>query len=152
MGGGTPLYYKHLSIVSPYEISANRVICSLMIQPIFIIFLKKGPLVWKVSSSITNLKYLLFTSFLISTNWFVFTWAIANGQLLDASLGYFINPILNVVLGVSFLKESLSRIKWTGVVLAVIGVAIQVVALGTLPWISLILGSSFASYALLRKK
>ena len=72
--------------------------------------------------------------------------------MLDASLGYYINPLINVVLGLIFLKESLSRIKWIAVGLAFIGVMVQVVALGSLPWVSLVLPISFAFYALVRKQ
>ena len=79
------------------------------------------------------------STLLISINWMVFIWAINNDRMLDASLGYFINPIINVILGLIFLNESLSRIKWIAVGLASVGVLVQVFALGALPWVSLVL-------------
>ena len=150
--GFAPLYFKHLEFIPVYEILAHRVIWSLVVTALFISFSRKWSNVWVVCKSPKSLLFLALTTLLISTNWLVFIWAINNGRMLDASLGYFINPIINVVLGLVFLNESLSRIKWIAVALAVVGVLIQIAILGALPWISLVLPFSFAFYGLLRKK
>lgn len=150
--GFAPLYFKYLAFIPVYEILAHRVIWSLVVTALFISFTGGWANVQKVCKHPKSLLFLAVTTLLISTNWLVFIWAINNGRMLDASLGYFINPIINVVLGLIFLKESLSRIKWIAVGLAVIGVLIQIATLGTLPWISLVLPFSFAFYGLLRKK
>ncbi len=152
MWGFAPIYFKHLEFVPVYEILAHRVIWSTLVTAAIISFTGTWPKVLKVCKSPKSMMFLVVTTLLISTNWVVFIWAVNNGHMLDASLGYFINPLINVVLGLIFLNESLSRIKWIAVALALIGVLIQVVQLGALPWISLALPFSFAFYALLRKK
>ncbi|WP_028863039.1 EamA family transporter RarD [Psychromonas aquimarina] len=152
MWGFAPIYFKHLEFVPVYEILAHRVIWSALVTAVIISFTGTWPKVLKVCKSPRSMMFLGVTTLLISTNWLVFIWAVNNGHMLDASLGYFINPLINVVLGLIFLNESLSRIKWIAVALALIGVLIQVVQLGALPWISLVLPFSFAFYALLRKK
>jgi len=88
---------------------------------------------------------------LISVNWLVYVWAVTNGQVVEASLGYFINPLLNVVLGVLVLKERLNRAQWIAVALAAIGVAYLTAFAGRPPWIALVLAASFATYGLIRK-
>lgn len=150
--GFAPLYFKYLSFIPVYEILAHRVIWSFVVTALFISLTGKWPNVLSVCKSSKSLLFLSVTTLLISINWLVFIWAINNGRMLDASLGYFINPIINVVLGLVFLKESLTRIKWLAVGLASIGVLIQIIALGALPWVSLVLPFSFAFYGLLRKK
>ena len=99
-----------------------------------------------------NIFLLICTSVLISANWLTYIWAVNNGHLLDASLGYFINPIINVLLGMVFLSEKLRKLQWVAILLAVAGILIQVVALGYLPWVALVLSCSFGFYGLLRKK
>ncbi len=152
MWGFAPIYFKYLEFIPVYEILAHRVIWSAVVTAIILSFLGGWPKVLEVSQSPKKLVFLCVTTLLISTNWVVFIWAINNGRMLDASLGYFINPLINVVLGLIFLNESLSRIKWIAVALALIGVLIQVLQLGELPWVSLVLPFSFAFYALIRKK
>jgi len=152
MWGFAPLYFKYLEAIPVYEILAHRVIWSTLVTAIFITYLKDWPNVWQVLSSVNNLSILIITSVLISANWLVFIWAVNHGRMLETSLGYFINPLFNVILGFIFLSERLSRLKWFAVILACIGVAAQAWQLGELPWVSLVLPLSFACYGLLRKK
>lgn len=152
MWGFAPIYFKYLEFIPVSEILAHRVIWSVLVTGIIISILGAWENVWLICKSPKKLALLLVTTLLISCNWMVFIWAINNERMLDASLGYFINPIINVVLGLLFLKESLSRIKWIAVGLAFTGVLVQVFALGELPWVSLVLPTSFAFYALIRKK
>jgi len=152
MWGFVPLYFKHLDFIPVYEILAHRVIWSVVVTATFITYLKHWPDVICVCRSYKNLLMLIITSLLISCNWLVFIWAINNEQMLGASLGYFINPIINVVLGLIFLNERLSRLKWIAVSIATIGVLAQAWQLGELPWVSLVLPMSFGLYGLLRKK
>jgi len=91
------------------------------------------------------------SALLLSSNWFVYIWSVNNGHVLDASLGYFINPLINVMLGMLVLKETLRRGQWLAIGLAACGVAWLTWSAGELPWIALILGISFACYGLLRK-
>ena len=150
--GFAPLYFKYLAFIPVYEVLAHRVIWSLIVTAIILFLLGGWSKVADACRSPKKLVFLSVTSLLISTNWIVFIWAINNGRMLDASLGYFINPLINVVLGLIFLNESLSRIKWIAIALALIGVLTQVLQLGELPWVSLVLPLSFAFYALIRKK
>ena len=152
MWGIAPLYFKYLEAIPVYEILAHRVIWSTLVTAIFISYLKDWPNVLQVVGSIKNLSMLTITSLLISANWLVFIWAVNNDRMLEASLGYFINPLFNVLLGLIFLNERLSRLKWFAVSFAFIGVAVQAWQLGELPWVSLVLPLSFACYGLLRKK
>jgi len=91
------------------------------------------------------------SALLLSSNWFVYIWSVNNGHVLDASLGYFINPLINVMLGMLVLKETLRRGQWLAIGVAACGVAWLTWSAGELPWIALILGMSFACYGLLRK-
>ena len=150
--GIAPIYFKYLEFVPIYEVLAHRVIWSAVFTTIVITFRGGWPKAIAVLRKPKNIFFLICTSLLITFNWTVFIWAINNGRMLEASLGYFINPLINVLLGLLFLHESFSRLKWIAILLALIGVMIQVVQLGTLPWVSLVLPISFGLYALLRKK
>ena len=150
--GVAPLYFKHLGFIPVYEILAHRVIWSVVVTALLVSYLKDWSNVISVCRSYKSLLMLTITSLLISCNWLVFIWAINNGKMLEASLGYFINPIVNVVLGLIFLNERLSRLKLWAILLAFIGVTAQAWQLGELPWVSLVLAFSFAFYGLLRKK
>ena len=94
----------------------------------------------------------MITTMLVSSNWLVFIWAIQQDRILEASLGYYINPLVNVVLGMVFLSERLSRWQGVAVLLAAIGVGVMIVGVGTLPWVALSLALTFGFYALVRKK
>ncbi|WP_354623948.1 EamA family transporter RarD [Psychromonas sp. MME2] len=152
MWGFAPVYFKYLQFIPVYEILAHRVVWSLLVTALIISYSNGWGNVLQLLQSPKKIALLALTSLLISGNWMMFIWAINNGYMLDASLGYFINPIINVLFGLFFLQESLSRIKWLAVMLAVIGVSIQVVQLGEIPWIALFLANSFAIYGLVRKK
>ena len=95
---------------------------------------------------------LLLSATLLATNWGIFIWSVNNGHVLDASIGYYINPLVNIVLGLFFLQERLSRHQWVAVILATTGVLIQVVSFGSVPWIALILAGCFGVYGLIRKQ
>lgn len=152
MWGIAPIYFKTIGEVSPLEILSHRVIWSFFFLA-GLIFLSKG---WK--TVITTLKnkrkmaYLVTTGFLVGGNWLIFIWAINAGHLLDASLGYYINPLLNVVLGMLFLGERLRKLQWIAVAFAAIGVLIQLITFGSIPIVALALACSFGFYGLLRKK
>jgi chloramphenicol-sensitive protein RarD len=103
-------------------------------------------------SSRRQLGIYLVTTGLITTNWLIFIWAVNSGHIVQTSLGYYINPVVNVILGVLFLGERLNRNQWISISLAILGVTSLVVNLGTLPWVSLTLAVTFGFYALIRKK
>lgn len=150
--GISPLYFKHIDVLPVFEIISHRVIWSVLFLAIILTVIGQWPRFIKLLKSPKLMGLLCLSTALISTNWLVFIWSINNDHMLDASLGYFINPLVNVLLGLIFLNESLSRIKWFALFLAFCGVGVQVVELGSLPWISLVLPFSFAFYGLVRKK
>ena len=100
--------------------------------------------VWRAVSSWHTLSALLLTAALIGCNWFAFLIAMENGQILQSSLGYFITPLVSILLGFVFLGERLHAVQWVAVALAAAGVANQILAVGELPWIALVLAGSFS--------
>jgi chloramphenicol-sensitive protein RarD len=150
--GFAPLYFKLLTDIAPAEILMHRVVWSSVILLVMIIAMRNWSqlvAVLKQPKLVINLS--LSASFL-AVNWFLFIWAVNNDHLLDASLGYYINPLFNVVLGMLFFQERLRRNQLIAVGLAFIGVLIQLIALGTLPLISIVLAATFGIYGLIRKK
>jgi len=152
MWGIAPIYFKTLQQVSALEILSHRVIWSFFFLA-GLIYLSKG---WgKIRVILRQPKTLIMltaTALLVGANWLIFIWAVNNNYMLDASLGYFINPLLNVILGMLFLGERLRSLQWVAVALAACGVAVQLIQFGSLPWIALALAGSFGCYGLLRKK
>ncbi|GLX78418.1 chloramphenicol resistance permease RarD [Thalassotalea insulae] len=152
MWGLAPIYFKLLLAVTPDEIMVHRVVWSSLLLSIIVILTGK----WRAFIAIIKqpqiLTKLLLTATILGTNWFLFIWAVNNDHLLDASLGYFINPLLSVALGVIFLQERLRKWQLFAVLLAISGVLIQLISFGSLPIISLALASTFGVYGLLRKK
>ncbi|MCW8331096.1 EamA family transporter RarD [Photobacterium sp. SDRW27] len=152
MWGIAPIYFKSLQHVSPLEILSHRVIWSFFFLAGLIIIGKGWGKIRAVLGKPKTLLILVATAFLVGGNWLIFIWAVNNNFMLDASLGYYINPLFNVVLGMLFLGERLRPLQWLAVVLAACGVAVQLFQFGSLPWIALALATSFGLYGLLRKK
>src|SRR6202035_2633766 len=107
--------------------------------------------VWRALADRRVVLRLAFSATFITTNWLAYVWAVMHGHVLDASLGYFINPLVNVLLGVVLLAERLNRVQWTAVFLAACGVVYLTYETGHLPWIALCLAFSFATYGFIRK-
>lgn len=149
--GFFPIYFKAVAGASPLEVVAHRVIWSLALLAA-LISLRRG---WRLVARVLGAPRLLLTlagsAGVISLNWGVFIWAVDQGRILECSLGYYINPLVSVLLGVVALGERLRPGQWLAVVLAVVGVGVQVVSFGTLPWVALTLAVSFALYGFIRK-
>ncbi|WP_151705302.1 EamA family transporter RarD [Nitrincola alkalilacustris] len=152
MWGIAPLYFHQVSFVPPMEVLSHRVVWSCVLVILLILALGKWRQTRDVLKQPRSVKFLLLSSALIGLNWLVFIWAINNGKLLDASLGYFINPLISVGLGMLFFKEKLRRLQVLAVSMAVIGVLIQLILFGELPWVALVLAFTFAFYGMVRKK
>lgn len=150
--GIAPLYFKQLAFVPAMEILLHRIVWSFLLLAIILTALQQWPKVQAVLRQPKLLAAMLGTALLLAGNWGLFIWAVNNGHMLDASLGYYINPLLNVLLGMLFLGERLRKLQWAAVVLAAIGVVFQLITYGSLPWIALVLAGSFALYGLFRKK
>lgn len=146
-----PVYFKAVAHVAPLEILAHRVIWSLLFLALLLSIRRRWGAFRKAVLHRPTLLILTITSLTISANWFVYIWAVTNGQIVQASLGYFINPLVSVLLGFIFLKEQLDPMEWLAVVLAAAGVLWLTLAAGVFPWISLFLAISFGIYGLLRK-
>lgn len=153
--GLLPLYWALLNHISPYNILAERIIWSGICMAIVVFGMhikqfKKDFQLLKEQRS--QLVLLLVASVIISINWFTYIWAITNNQVMNTSLGYYINPLFNVVLGVILFKEFLSLPKKLSVLIATIGIALLTYQLGSLPIVSLILAVSFGLYGVVKKK
>lgn len=149
--GAVPIYWKSVGTVSAHEMIALRVLWALPFAAILLWLLRGWGDVRRALASRRTFSALLLTAALIGVNWFVFIEAVARGKVLQTSLGYFINPLINIVLGFVFLGERLRTVQWVAVALAALGVANQIVGVGEFPWIALVLALSFGTYGLLRK-
>ena len=146
-----PLYFKALQQVAPLEMLAQRVAWSLLFVMAVLAWQRR--FAW-LPAALGNRRVLLSfaaSSGFIALNWFVYIWAVTNGRVVEASLGYFINPLVNVLIGALVLHERLRRAQWAAVALAALGVLWLTWQAGQPPWIALVLAGSFASYGLLRK-
>lgn len=150
--GIAPLYFKYIDHISPLEIIMHRVIWSFLLLFLLVLLTGQLKVVIGVLKQPKLLSILVITSVLIGVNWLIFIWAVNNDKMLEASLGYFINPLLNVALGMMFLKERLPKLQLCAVALAFFGVALQLIVFGSIPWVSLALAFSFGIYGLIKKK
>lgn len=150
--GVAPLYFKQINFIAATEILVHRIVWSCLLLLLVLLMLKQGPRLMTLLRQPKLMLWLLFTAVILGANWGLFIWAVNSDHMLDASLGYYINPLLNVLLGMLFLGERLRRLQWLALGLAASGVAIQIVIFGSIPWLALALAGSFAVYGLLRKK
>lgn len=149
--GLIPLYFRAVHAVSPVEVLAHRIIWSFLLLALVLtvqqnfgwlrLLRQQRQIVWNFAASAA----------LLSVNWLVYVWAVGSGHVVDASLGYFINPLLSVALAVVVLKERLRAWQWAAVGVAGLGVVWLTLLTGQLPWIGIALASSFGLYGLLRK-
>jgi chloramphenicol-sensitive protein RarD len=147
-----PIYFKLLASVPAVEIIVNRAIWS-AISGSLLLLVWKHPGWWReLRDNPRRLAILAGSGTLIASNWLIYVWAVNNDRMVEASLGYFINPLVNVMLGMLLLRERLRPLQWLAVGLAVIGVAQQVWQVGSLPWVSLALALTFGFYGLIRKQ
>ncbi len=152
MWGFMPLYLLLVRQVPAFEFVGWRIVWTLPVCLLIVAFRGQFPAIRDALNDRRSLLILTASASLISINWVVYVWAIQQNQVYAASLGYYINPLVNVLLGTMLLKETLSRAQWIAVGLAGIGIAVLAAgALSTL-WISLMLAFSFAAYGLLRKQ
>jgi chloramphenicol-sensitive protein RarD len=149
--GFFPVYFKAVQVVPPLEMVSHRIVWSLAFLLILVVW--KG--MWQEILSVLKrpkaLAALTASTLLIATNWLVFIFAVSSGEVLQSSLGYFINPLVSVLLGFLFLKERLERPQWISLFLAATGVLYLALEYGRVPWISLLLALSFGLYGLIRK-
>jgi chloramphenicol-sensitive protein RarD len=147
-----PLYFKAIQALAPVEIIVHRALWSALFGALLLKIWKHPGWLGELLDHPKRFATLATSGILIAGNWLVYVWAVNNGRMLDASLGYYINPLVSVLLGMLVLGERLRRLQWLAVILAAAGVAQQLWQAGSLPWVSLALALSFACYGLLRKQ
>ena len=150
--GFLPLYLILVRTVPAFEFVAWRIIWTLPLCLLIVAFRKQGPDLRRALANRKLLGWLLLSATLIAVNWVVYVWAIQQGHVYAASLGYYINPLVNVLLGTLVLGEKLSRLQWSAVALAAVGVSLLLGGALTTMWISLTLALSFGTYGLVRKQ
>ena len=149
--GMLPIYWKLLGHVPTAQLLSHRITWSFVVLAVFLILTRR---VAKLRSSLSPAvwgSYVL-ASLLIGVNWFIYVWSVNAGYIVEASLGYFINPLLSVLLGVFFMRERLRPLQWAPLGLAAAGVIYLTFDYGRLPWIALSLAVTFSLYGLVKKK
>ena len=148
-----PLYWSLLAHVPASEVTMHRVVWSLpVLLALVYLSARRRTEFSRLLGSIRQLQLLAITAVLITLNWGVYVWAVAHGQVLEASMGYFLTPLINITAGVLLFQEKLSPLKWLAIAFAAAGVLFYIVSLGVLPWVALTVAVSFSSYGILRKR
>ncbi|MCY7495440.1 EamA family transporter RarD [Bacillus safensis] len=151
-----PLYWKLMEHISSGEILAHRILWSFVFMCGILLYLKQvRPAMQTVKGLILDGKAffsLLLSAILISVNWYVYIWAVNHGLMLEASLGYYINPLVSVLLGIIFLKERLNKLQSIAILIAAFGVILSTVQYGSFPVVAFLLALSFGFYGLIKKR
>ena len=145
-----PLYFHALDEVPPLQILAHRMVWSLAFLLILLVLRRQWKWLEQVRRSRVFFSFVL-SALLLSANWLVYIWSVTNHHVIEASLGYFINPLVNIMLGYLILKERMRPAQWAAIAVAALGVGWLTWQAGTVPWIALILAFTFGAYGLLRK-
>ncbi len=149
--GLLPLYWKLVKALSPYQIFSHRVVWSLVFMMVLLLFSRQLTAFIKLIQQPKMWLKVLGPAVFISINWLVYIWSVNSGYVIEASLGYFINPLVLTIFGSLFFKETITRLQAVGILLATVGVLYKTLAYGQVPWIALVLAFSFATYGLLKK-
>ncbi len=150
--GFLPAYWKQMQQVSAFEILCHRIVWSCIFLTLIISFQKRWTEVGSIVKTPSKLKGLILSGILIGVNWFVYIWAVNSGRVVETSLGYYINPMINVLIGYLLLGETFSRLQCIAVLFALAGVIYSLIAYGALPMFALTLAITFAFYGYCRKK
>ncbi|MGV9312657.1 EamA family transporter RarD [Streptomyces sp. NPDC003691] len=152
MWGLVPLFWPLLKPAGATEILAHRMTWSLVVVALALLVLKRWQWIRELLRDRRKLGFISVAAVVISVNWGVFIWAVNTGRVVEASLGYFINPLVTIAIGVLVLKERLRSVQWAAVGIGVLAVLVLTVGYGQPPWVSLVLAFSFAVYGLAKKK
>ncbi len=150
--GFLPVYFKTVGAVDPLEVLTQRVIWAVPFGALILAIRKQWPEVRRALTHRAMLGWLALSALFIAVNWFTYIWAIQDERIFETSLGYYINPLTNMLVGVVFLGERLRRQQSLAVLLAAIGVLVLTVSGGQVPWVALVLAITFTVYAVIRKK
>ena len=146
-----PIYWKYLSHVSALQLLGHRILWSFALLLLILVFTGQVDSLRRKIFDLKTLRIYSIAAVLIGINWLTYVWAVNAGFIVETSLGYFINPLISVVLGMIFFKERLRPLQWVPVVLAALGVTYLTISYGRLPWIALTLAFSFGFYGLVKK-
>lgn len=149
--GFFPIYWKALSGISSLQLTCHRIVWAFLMLVAMIARSQEFGVLWRALQSPRTVAIYTVAALAIASNWLLFIWAVSVNQIVEISLGYFINPLLSVVLGMIVFHERLRPLQWVSVALAAAGVMYLTVALGALPWIALTLAASFGTYGLMKK-
>lgn len=149
--GLAPVYWNLVDGITELEILANRILWALILLGVIVTVRRLWSRLRAVYASAASIALSVIGAILLAANWGTFIWAVTNDHIVDASLGYFITPLVSVGLGVIVLREHLRRAQWLAVAIAAGGVLWMTLALGTLPWVSLTLAFAFGFYGLIKK-
>ncbi len=150
--GFFPLYFHQLSQLAPMDILANRAVWACVFVAILLTLRQGWGKVLAVFKTPRQFAMLALAALLVGSNWLMFLWAVAHQQVVASSLGYFLTPLVSVLLGLLILKERLNQLEWISVAFAIAALINEIIALGSLPWVSLFLAATFGTYGLVRKK
>ncbi len=150
--GLAPIYFKSLDSVPAIQILLHRVVWSVVFLFLILALSRQIRTIRAVLSQPNAFKWLMLSSLLIATNWGVYIWAVNNGKIIEASLGYYINPLVNILLGTIFLSERPTLTQFFAIILASLAVLYQIFSLGEIPTISIVLALLFGFYGLVRKR
>lgn len=150
--GILPIFWKMLSAVNPVYVLAARIFWTMVFAAIILLLGKRLSLVKSVLRNRNELIRLVFCGVFISLNWGSYIWAVNSNHMLDSSLAYYMYPILSILLGMLVFRERLTKLQWLSVAVTLTGIVITVVRYGQFPWISLVIGGSFAIYGAIKKK
>lgn len=149
--GLLPMYWKALGQIPALEIICHRIVWSMVLLALVLTVQRRWDSIVSLVANRRNLLLLALTSMLLAGNWFVFIWAVNDNHVVETSLGYYINPLVNVLLGFIAFRETLNRRQAMAIGLALLGVLVSVVHYGRLPWIALFLAVTFGLYGMVRK-
>lgn len=149
--GILPLYLKSIQAASPMQILGHRIVWSLLMLLLIVVWRKEWSIMRKLIRDRRTMLILFIAACLLAVNWLTYIWAVNSGHVVESSLGYFINPLVSVLLGVIILREKLRPLQWVPVSLATIGVAYLTWRFGGLPWIALVLAFTFGLYGFVKK-
>ena len=149
--GLIPLYFREVSAVAPLEILAHRIVWSVVFIALILTVWRRWPALASSLRSGRIVRLLLASAALVAVNWLVYIHGVATQRVMQTSLGYFINPLFSVVLGMVFFRERLRPWQWAALGLATVGLVYLIFMVGELPWIALVLAGSFGLYGLVRK-
>lgn len=150
--GVAPIYFVWAKFARPDEMLAHRIVWSVVLLSLLIALQRRWGELRSVVTDGTKLRWLVLSSVLIAFNWLLYIWALQNERIVETSLGYYINPLINVLLGYLFLAERPNPLQWFALTIACAGVANEIANVGSFPWVGLSLALSFGTYGLVRKR